>query len=91
MNTVGTASTERSSASARNDAPSMATWRMFGFKMAIRLRACTTSGQFWQDWEKKVSKTIGWLSAAIWASVCSDATGGLPPICKMARTSDVNS
>lgn len=42
----------RSLTSSWNNAPSMATWRMFGFSTAIRFSAWTTSGQFWQDSEK---------------------------------------
>ena len=30
----------------------MAVWVMFGLSTLIRLSACTTSGQFWQDSEK---------------------------------------
>ena len=51
-NTVGTAMTWRSSTSSWNRAPSIATWVMFGFSTLMRLRACTTSGQFWQESEK---------------------------------------
>ena len=29
---------------------------MFGFSTLMRFSACTTSGQFWHDSEKKVSK-----------------------------------
>ena len=50
--TIGTASTPRCSTSSGNTAPSMATWWMPGLSTAIRLSACTTSGQFWQDWLK---------------------------------------
>ncbi len=50
--TVGTAITWRVSTSSGKTAPSMAVWVMRGFRTAIRLRACTTSGQFWQDREK---------------------------------------
>ena len=47
-NTVGTAMIWRASTSSWNRPPSMATWRMRGFSTAIRLSACTTSGQLWQ-------------------------------------------
>ena len=45
---VGTAMILRSATSASNRPPSIATWRMRGFSTAIRLSACTTSGQLWQ-------------------------------------------
>ena len=46
--TVGTAMIWRASTSDLNSPPSMATWRTRGFSTAIRLSACTTSGQLWQ-------------------------------------------
>ena len=35
----------------------MATWVMFGFSTLMRLSACTTSGQFWQD-EREVGLEV---------------------------------
>ena len=47
-NTQGTPMIWRDSTSAWNIEPSMVVWRIFGFSAAIRLIACTTSGQLWQ-------------------------------------------
>ncbi len=44
----------------------MAVWVMFGLRTLIRLSACTTSGQFWQVSEKKVSKWCSPSSSSIW-------------------------
>ena len=65
-------------------------WRcgvMFGLSTLIRLSACTTSGQFWQDSEKKVSK----CEVALEGLDCVDesrrrpSTGGRRPAAGRAR------
>jgi hypothetical protein len=48
---VGTAMILRSLTSSWNRAPSIMVLVMPGFSTAIRLSACTTSGQLWQDRE----------------------------------------
>ena len=49
--TVGTAMILRASTSSWNSAPSIITLSMPGLSTAIRLSACTTSGQLWQESE----------------------------------------
>ena len=89
--TSGTARIWRSSTSFWNRPPSIATWRMRGFSTAIRLIACTTSGQLWQVRLIQVSNTRSASSDLIW-SICSCSIfGGWPPACSSASTSDVNS
>src|SRR3546814_3124722 len=50
---VGTAITWRASTSAWNRPPSIAVWVMRGLTTLIRLSACTMSGQFWHESEKR--------------------------------------
>ena len=90
-NTLGTAKTCRDSTSSWNNAPSIATWWMFGLTVLIKLSAWTTSGQFWQVREKKVSKKYSPSMFRICSSVSSEAVEGWPPTCRIASTSDVNS
>ena len=90
-NTDGTASTWRVSASSLNTAPSIATWVMFGLRTLITLSAWTTSGQFWHDSEKNVSKWCVPGMARIWSASSSLIRGGWPPTWRSARTSEVNS
>jgi hypothetical protein len=49
--TLGTAMIWRALTSSWNSAPSIITLSTPGFSTAIRLSACTTSGQLWQDSE----------------------------------------
>ncbi len=90
-NTVGTASTLRASTSSWNRAPSMAVWRIRGLTMLIRLSAWTTSGQFWQVREKKVSKWRSRSMAATASSTAGSAVEGWPPTWRRASTNEVNS
>jgi len=57
----------------------------------MRLSACTTSGQLWQESEMKVSK-CSFVSMRLICSITSASTlGGWPPDCSSASTSEVNS
>ena len=64
---------------------------IFGLIAAIMFKACTTSGQFWQLNDMKVSKFISPSRLAICSITSASNFIGWPPLCNSANTNEVNS
>jgi hypothetical protein len=80
--TTGTDITWRAATSSWKSAPSIATCRILGFRTLIRFKACTVSGQLWQDSDMKVSKRYSPSRARTCSTISGSTFGGWPLVAR---------